>query len=234
MSIYLWSSEPSKIYVWSNEVSAVFVGTEKVRPSWRLPSAYQEVEYIQSSGTQYINTWYIPNNTTKIEWKISNWNTSIWRYETFFWARLNWSSTGRWFLLDYDNNTWKYNLMFWMAYSWLSYNLPFSFANWNTHIIQMSSDWVYEDWTLKYSPASQTFTSPVNLYLFANNNNWSTAEQSWFKLHYFKIWNSWTLVRDFVPCYRKSDNVIWLYDLVNSAFYTNAWTGTFSKWWNVN
>ena len=30
-----------------------------------------------------------------------------------------------------------------------------------------------------------------------------------------------TLVRDFIPCYRNSDNEIGLYDLVNDIFYTN-------------
>lgn len=36
-------------------------------------------------------------------------------------------------------------------------------------------------------------------------------------------------VRNFIPCYRKSDNVIGLYDLVNDVFYTNNGTGIFLK-----
>ena len=50
-----------------------------------------------------------------------------------------------------------------------------------------------------------------------------------------KIWNdSNVLVRDFIPCYRKSDNVAWLYDLVNNIFYTNSGTWTFTVWPNVS
>ena len=38
-----------------------------------------------------------------------------------------------------------------------------------------------------------------------------------------------TPIRSFVPCYRKSDNAIGLYDTVEGAFYTNAGTGAFTK-----
>lgn len=41
------------------------------------------------------------------------------------------------------------------------------------------------------------------------------------------------LVRDFIPCYRKLDNVAGLYDMVNDEFYTNIGTGTFTLGPNV-
>ena len=37
----------------------------------RLPNEYQEVEYIESSGTQYIDTSYIPNQDTLINCHIN-------------------------------------------------------------------------------------------------------------------------------------------------------------------
>ena len=45
----------------------------------------------------------------------------------------------------------------------------------------------------------------------------------------FKIWNNDSLVRDFVPCYRKSDSVIGLYDLVSQTFFINQGSGSFIK-----
>ena len=51
--------------------------------------------------------------------------------------------------------------------------------------------------------------------------------------YYVKIWNNGTQVREMIPCYRKSDTVIWMYDLINNTFYTNAWSGSFLKWGNV-
>ena len=41
-----------------------------------LPAGYQQVEYIQSTGTQYINTRYIPNSNASIEMKASNSSTA--------------------------------------------------------------------------------------------------------------------------------------------------------------
>ena len=49
------------------------------------------------------------------------------------------------------------------------------------------------------------------------------------KLWSFKIWDNNVLVRDYVPCYRKEDNVVGMYDIVNDVFYTNLGTGEFLK-----
>lgn len=37
-----------------------------------------------------------------------------------------------------------------------------------------------------------------------------------------------------IPCYRKADNVIGMYDTISKQFFTNAGTGTFTKGANVN
>ena len=198
----------------------------------RLPNTYQEVEYIQSTGTQYINTWFIPNQKTKVDIWMS-WFSVFQRWESLFWVRYSWSadaSVWRWFWLvrnTIDNTTWA---MFGRKYTWdWEWMWWYTFHDWNYHTINMSQSWIYEDWILRTTLNTVTFTSPSNLYIFVDNDNGTINEQWAFKLYYFKIRDNWTLVRNFIPCYRKSDNVIWLYDLVNSAFYTNAWSWTFSK-----
>ena len=56
-----------------------------------------------------------------------------------------------------------------------------------------------------------------------------------FKTYYWKIFNNNVLVRNFVPCYRKNDNSVGLYDTISKQFYTNPeGTGTFGKGNNVN
>ena len=47
------------------------------------------------------------------------------------------------------------------------------------------------------------------------------------KIYYQKIWNNDVLIRNFIPCYRKSDDKPGMYDTVNDTFYTNAGTGEF-------
>ena len=205
----------------------------------RLPSAYQEVEYIQSSWTQCIDTGYIPSNNTKIEMSMWWFNSST-NANALFGARYSWNATasiGRWFQRSVNAavSPYWYWWMFGRNYSsWTDNFNVFSWWDWWNHILSLDQSWFYQDGVKKYTPYTVTFTSPVNLYIFSNNTNWQISEFAPYKLYYFKIYNSWTLVRDFVPCYRKSDNVIWLYDLVNNQFYTNQWSWTFNKWWNVN
>lgn len=71
------------------------------------------------------------------------------------------------------------------------------------------------------------FTNSLNFYLFARNNNESVTNYCKSKTTMAKFWNNNTLVRNFIPCYRKSDNKPGLYDLVENKFYTNQGTGEF-------
>ena len=38
---------------------------------------------------------------------------------------------------------------------------------------------------------------------------------------------------ELIPCYRKADNVVGMYDIIHDTFYTNEGTGTFTKGGNV-
>ena len=178
-------------------------------PYTRLPSAYQEVEWIWSSRTQVINTWVMPNTQTyTAELEVESTQSGA-----EYWAFGIWGTTGfRW----WQDSSWHWDTSFGGSYEPSSYNL-------NTKTkITMSNAW---KWT----------SSNTAIWLFwmwengsyANNRKWA------YKIYYCKIWNSWTLIRDFVPCYRKSDSVIWMYDLVNNQFYTNSWAGAFTKWTDV-
>ena len=71
------------------------------------------------------------------------------------------------------------------------------------------------------------------LYLFKVNDA-DDHPQAPMTLYYWKIWDDNNLLRDFVPCYRKSDGVIGLYDRVEGKFYTNKGTGTFLKGNDIN
>ena len=62
-----------------------------------------------------------------------------------------------------------------------------------------------------------------NFYIFRNY----TSTQANIRLYSFKLYDNLTLVRDFIPAKRNSDNVIGLYDKLNNKFYINSGTGTF-------
>ena len=76
----------------------------------------------------------------------------------------------------------------------------------------------------------QDYTISNNLYLLGQNYKGHYRGLRLKQISYFKYWdNNDNLLRDMVPCYRKSDNVIGMYDKVSKILFTNAGTGTFYK-----
>lgn len=66
-----------------------------------------------------------------------------------------------------------------------------------------------------------------NYYIFAINYIGGVLNTANARVYGCKIWNGSTLVRNFVPCVRDSDDAIGMYDLVNSVFYGNSGSGSF-------
>jgi len=72
-----------------------------------------------------------------------------------------------------------------------------------------------------------TFSSTANFYLFGSNQD-DAYNKARIELEYSQIFVGDTLVRDFVPVKRRSDDAVGLYDLVNDQFYANIGTGAFT------
>lgn len=197
---------------------------------WRLPSAYQEVERIQSNWTQYIDTGKTVSGDVKIDYTYMPKETV--------------SSSTSWWLLVFMDNDWR-NGWFgsWNTYTyyggWTSNNEGYTV--WTLQQNVLCHDIIAKSWcsrtlnwtTVSYVPQS-SYPSPTwTLKLFVSQRAGSITNHWWTRMYSFKRYDSWVLTQDLVPCYRKSDDVIWLYDLVNDQFYTNAWTWTFTKWSDV-
>lgn len=225
----LVQTEPTSIKIWTTDVKKVTV--------WRvrLPSEYQEVEYIQSSWTQYINTWWTPSSNycrtvVNMQW------VSVWAVDVARWMT-NWSS---WFNFAVIPNVWEWNPNTYYISAGSSSNIElFNYTLWiDVHIDVTTTNWVYsvdvnsdsDTWSYSWTVAQST--RPMTI--FALNENWKINWKTSIRLYSFKIYSdSTTLARDFVPCYRKLDWEIWMYDLVTDTFFTNQGTGTFTKWNDV-
>ena len=213
------------VYVWTNTMKNAYIGEY----TGRLPSWYQEVEYIQSSWTQYINTGYTPTTSTRfsVSYNISS---KPYEYACLFWARNESSSSSNTFYLWWRNWTSKKWLLY-MFYPSIDYGwVSFWWNVWIDYNISFEGN-ILTDWTnsinISYN-SSPTWT----LYIFALHDIGSSAaaDYAYAKLYNLKLFEWTTLVRDFVPCYRKSDSAIGLYDLVNNKFYANSWSWSFTKW----
>ena len=97
--------------------------------------------------------------------------------------------------------------------------------------IDKSINW-YRNGTLVGSETMGSMTSNSTLYLFNYHNSYQGYSFNG-KMYFCRIWHNGEIVRDLVPCYRKSDNVIGFLDVVNNVFYANEGTGSFTKGGNL-
>ena len=183
-----------------------------------IPSEYQEVEYIETTGTQYIDTNVSANSNIKFQVKLSTSNATAGTVigvggidgERKSFRLFNYNNE---FYLDYGSG-YKYNRIF--GGTWAN-NVIYELEVGNRYIkdITTGNDIISgsEVPAFEYEQTIKVFkdgTSTLN-----------------GKLYYLRLYDNNELVRNFVPCYRKSDNEIGVYDIVNNQFYANSGTGTF-------
>ena len=185
---------------------------------------YQKVEWILNSWTQRIDTGLYPSSNMMVQMKFIY--TKHW-WNNLFWFNESETNSFRFFrasdttYLDYGSWSW-YNRIQW---TYLTSNTAiYEVEFWNRYVKDIPTN------TTKFSSSAVSFWNKnTRAYIFWNKD----TDTDFMKLYYCKVYISWTLMRDFVPCYRKSDWIIWMYDVLNKQFYTNAWSWVFTKWPNV-
>lgn len=205
----------------------------------KLPSEYQQVEYIESTGTQYIDTGFIPTFNTKISADFKSNKVSGEPFTSLFGTQKS-TDNGRFYCLFGTTNNVQINIPSSMA-GYIGLNNDGTYAsgvgtffssNRTNYIMDISNKIIQiENKTWNLSSYYTDYVSPdYNLFILTRNSS-GIADKNCSKglLYSVKIWDDNTLIRNFIPCYRKSDNVIGMYDLVTNTFFTNAGTGVFLK-----
>lgn len=191
-------------------------------PGPKLPSGYTELEYIQSSGTQYIDTGFKPTGNTRVVVDFLAYNQTT-AQQCIFGSRPG--ASGR-FTLFTGYSTASLQVDYNTAMSLAVQDVEISGLDLTKRVnISMSNKLVIDGTTVS-STAIKSFTSTYDMYLFANNNIGVVQLPSSLNLYSCAIYNDNTLVRNFVPC-KNPKGVVGLYDSVNSQFYQNAGSGTF-------
>lgn len=183
-----------------------------------VPEEYQHVEYIEATGTQHIDTGLEVsyNNKFVVDFAITQQNV--------------YSQIGGFYSSVPDTDFCLYvsneNL--------LSYSLNQGYTTTNFtpainrfYNVDFSKDGIIVDGNRIADVVSGAYSaSAQKFYLF-----WAGIDGKNLKgkIKRAKIYDNGVLLRDYVPCYRKSDNVVGLYDRVNDVFYANNGTGTFIK-----
>ena len=198
-----------------------------------LPAAYQQVEYIESSGTQAIKTdkWLKQDTEIYCEFMYVAATVGQWDYLfTFGCANptcgfANQADTGKTVYCSFGSVADK------------TFNVPtddYFYNVFHTALINSTGCTVDSTYSASYSGTISTENSASKIALFARSNTSGVLERfSSRKIKAFQIREGGVLVTNLIPCYRKSDDVIGMYDTVSDTFYTNAGTGVFTKGANV-
>ena len=195
------------------ETIYVFQYTTKPYRS-ELPVGYTTVEYIQSSGTQYIDTGFKPNQDTKISITVDfPPSGTAWLYG----GRTSAGSNSLGFLCV--SNAYRFD--------YASSTNTLTTKPTGKFTIDSDKNECYINGELVSTATYTTFASPVNMYIFNNNNNGSLSGGSSAKLYNCSIYDNGTIVRHFIPC-KNPDGAVGLYDTIGKQFYANAGTGDFT------
>lgn len=194
-------------------------GKKNMNVSIPLPSGYTKLAYIQSSGTQYVDTLFNPTQNTQLVLDatfLSSAGTNV------AGVRNNSRDTTNRFGIISFGSTSKFG-----AFFRDSSIQAVTFDN-NRHLYDLSKDGLVFDGAFYGGANTGSFTCTYSLTLFAWNDGADGINGNLCKVYSCQIYDNETLVRDFVPCIVDSTGEVGLYDLVGKQFYGNAGTGTFT------
>lgn len=219
------STEDFEIRLWitntdSNQIDILnksFSGKVKIAGEYitsKIPDTYQEVEWLGSSGTQYIKTGVMTTNgitkqSTEIQVsRLSQRQLSGNDYGWYFEVTAN----------NYYGNGSAVNVM----PSTESFDKLSIISNYGAGTRRLYVNGSF------FTTNTASTSSGLNKEIYIFRLNASNAYAMTAKIKSFKISTSGELKRYFVPCYRKADNAAGFYDLVSKTFFDNKGTGSFT------
>ena len=178
-------------------------------------NGYTKLDYIESSGTQYIDTGYVFNTNCEYNIKLSFTSipNDLYAYGLYS-PHTSLQNYGSSFMTSFGGQ----DITFTSEIGAITTNTIYE-------ITRNSSSATVNGVTK--TGTSGTISTSKTFWLFrANSLAQSYAGNQ--KLYLFKLYDNGALVRDFIPVKRTSDAAIGLLDLVNLKFYGNDGTGIFS------
>lgn len=199
-----------------NDGEGTFVaGPEFIIGSDRFPINYRRLSFVESTGTQYIDTGFKPNQDTRVVAQVRCIVGTSANY--IFGARYALSQQNYSFFASKNGHyAFIYNTKQVDFDKSANTDEPFV-IDFNKNVATIGNNSV--------SGTYATFAAPVNLILFGVNSPDKIIYGS-SRIYSCKIYDNGTLVRDFIPC-ETDGGEIGFWDTVELRFYGNAGSGSF-------
>lgn len=206
-------SQVKAITIPEGDVLRILSGTTVLwKKKTGLPAEYQEVEYLESTGTQYIDTNLLYVADDRIEVDVAPVVITLDRvvfgsYTSAAYVELGILRSK--FRFDISSTA----------------TTPIT-GNVRYKVVKDGATWTVDGNTITTGGSNKDTTYPI--YLFGRCFNGTADKMSSIKVYSYKHIRNSVTIADYIPCYRKSDGVAGMYDVVNGVFYTNDGTGEFT------
>ena len=201
---------------------------------------FTRIEYIQATGTQYIDTGFADMSGTTIEYA-ATWDLNAKGYYSGYIVGAQaavspYGSNGAFYEGYWEEWKLEYGSSNQVKKQYDEDSVPFAIAQkYNVKSSTVYGNaWMEVDDLRLFDVEFKTNVTSTNIMVFATQ--YQLSEDNFFggptagRLFYAKIWNHYgELVRDFVPVIQNSDGAVGLFDLVEQKFYANSGEGSFGK-----
>lgn len=208
-----------EVYVGSTKIAEAYVGSQLVYENVSEPVPYDaKIEYLESTGIQWINTGIIPDETTGIEAKVTCSNNT----DSYFIGLRNNSSNTRWGAGHSNNGFyWCYRTYQTSGRLWgLDATIKLNYLNDKKFIATDGST------TVNVSLPSLSFTPAYNIRLFGSAGIVASYSKWSGKIYYTKITQGSSTIMDLIPV--RVGTTGYMYDKVSGELFGNTGTGSFT------
>lgn len=184
----------------------------------------KQVEYLESTGTQYIDTGINAKSNLKIDITLANMNTS--KSTHFIGGRISFRNSGIGISKQYDASVKTLRA----AYSNDIYDILDSTNQVESTSVNnyvLNNNFFYVNGTLVNTFESTEFNSNLKVYIFTSNDGGTAHEQmASIRVYHCEIYDNGNLAREYIPVIDQN-GVACLYDKVEGKYYYNQGTGDF-------
>lgn len=210
---------------------------------WKgLPKGFKQIDCIEVTGTQFIDTEFIPNQDTRFVTELMM--RTISGNQSVYGSRQNANSadgSSRNFAFRVISGKWQPCYGQYLRSTGIAADTTkWHIIDHNKNICRIYGIDSYDEETITDSTTvvdgvainvieEQTFTAPHTLLIGAIRSGSSSPGSLYYtKARYrgCQLYDNGVLIRDFIPC-KNADGEIGMYDTVNAKFYGNAGSGTF-------
>ena len=182
-----------------------------------LPAGYTEIEYVQSSGKQYVDTGII--GKSGLEFEIDAMPLDTLSDTTCIGSRNNGDT--RFYAFALQGNRMRYGYVKQNGNSTIvaSPNVRYRGIRTVLHAGEQSISYGGETYS---QTDSSTLNTGRSMYIFSNNNAGNSSFPTKIRFYNIKIFEGGTPLANFVPCRRDVDGLLGFYDTVRDRFFENA------------